>query len=175
MLTSCKSAGFRHRTQLLYWFYVLNKAPFTLCTTDAWYAFCTRAFLEKQQITLAGVHCNGSAQCCIVWTVLKQERRYLNKHAVSPKKRDIIKMLRTCIVDLKPFHLDRTGNCRTERDVNGVYRLSAGWPPTLRPSQSTWAVSRVQCSCCVCPVNRHTPRRVETCCDVQRVTCYVIQ
>jgi len=25
-------------------------------------------------------------------------------------------------VDLKPFHLDRTGNCRTERDVNGVYR-----------------------------------------------------
>ena len=38
------------------------------------------------------------------------------------RKRDIIKMLRTCIVDLKPFHLDRTGNCRTERDVNGVYR-----------------------------------------------------
>ena len=34
----------------------------------------------------------------------------------------LIKMLRTCIVDLKPFHLDRTRNCRTERDVNGVYR-----------------------------------------------------
>ena len=52
---------------------------------------------KKQQITLAGVHCNGSAQCCIVWTVLKQERRYLNKHAVLPKKRHIIKMLRAWI------------------------------------------------------------------------------
>ena len=54
--------------------------------------------------------------------MFKQERRYLNEHAVSPKKRHIIKMLHTCVVDLKPFHLDRTGNCRTERDVNGVYR-----------------------------------------------------
>jgi len=31
-------------------------------------------------------------------------------------------MLRTCVVDLKPFHLDRTGNCKMDRDVNGVYR-----------------------------------------------------
>jgi len=35
-------------------------------------------------------------------------------------------------------------------------RLSAGWPPTLRPSQSTWAFSHVRCvdglkqSCCSC-------------------------
>ena len=31
-------------------------------------------------------------------------------------------MLRTRVVDSKPFHLDRTGNCRTDRDVNSVYR-----------------------------------------------------
>ena len=43
---------------------------------------------------------------------------------VLPKKRHIIKMLRTRVVDSKPFHLDRTGNCRTDRDVNsvGLYR-----------------------------------------------------
>ena len=88
-----------------------------------------RAFLEMcnlikktRLITLPDVHCHRSAQWCVVWTVLKQERRYLNKHAVSPKKRHIIKMLRTRVVDSKPFHLDRTGNCRTDRDVNSVYR-----------------------------------------------------
>ena len=41
---------------------------------------------KTRLITLPEVHCHGSTQWCVVWTVLKQERRYLNKHAVLPKK-----------------------------------------------------------------------------------------
>jgi len=40
----------------------------------------------------------------------------MNMHCYA-KKRDIINMLRTCVVVLKPFHFDRTRYCRTDRDV----------------------------------------------------------
>jgi len=32
-------------------------------------------------------------------------------------------------------------HCESSPGSSDEYRLSAGWPPTLRPSQSTWAVS----------------------------------
>ena len=90
-------------------------------------------------ISLPGVHCHGSVQCCKVWTVLKQEIHYLNKHAVLPKKCYIIKMLRTCVVDLKQFHLDRTGNCRKDTDVNGVYR-----PKGLDKEENIWTHTKCE-------------------------------
>ena len=34
-------------------------------------------------------------------------------------------------------------HCESSPGLSDECRLSAGWPPTLRPSQSTWAVSKV--------------------------------
>jgi len=54
-------------------------------------------------------------------------------------------------------------------------RLSAGWPPTLRPSQSTWAVSLPKTACyhphppspqSVISTHFTVPRRVEGCVDL---------
>jgi len=51
------------------------------------------------------------------------------------------------------------GHCESSPGLFDECRLSTGWPPTLRPSQPTWAVSRPinncchpRLSCCVCSV-----------------------
>jgi len=61
-------------------------------------------------------------------TVISKQRRLI-----------IIIIAMTMFMALSPWH-DQS-HCESSLGSSDECRLSAGWPPTLRPSQSTWAVS----------------------------------